>query len=208
MKKGSGSRVLIAALVVVLILSLGGGMASARGTSPFVIECIASGMTIWNGSTAEFYVDLARISVPLASAVSSGQNQPVVVGTTVSLWALKSNELQVQYTAGPDSAKLIVASNVCGTIPSVIAAPAPVAPVVTLYPFYWPYYTPQPAIVAVQPVVVQPAPAWSGKVHVVQPGENLFRIALKYGLTYTQLAAFNGITNPGLIYVGQQIKLP
>ena len=210
MTKGSGSRLLIAALVVVLNLSLGCGIFYARGTSPFVIECIANGMTIWNGPTAEFYVDLAQVSVPLATAVSIGQNQPVVVGKTVSLWALKSNELQVQFNAGPDSAKLVVASTVCGTIPSVIGVPvqatSPAPAVGVVYPFYWQYGLWPGAPAPAQPVM--PAPASSGKVHVVQAGENLFRIALKYGLTYTQLAAYNGITNPSLIYVGQQIKLP
>jgi LysM repeat protein len=42
----------------------------------------------------------------------------------------------------------------------------------------------------------------------VQAGENLFRIALKYGLSYQRLAAFNGITNPHVIRVGQEIKIP
>ncbi|MBN1679906.1 MAG: LysM peptidoglycan-binding domain-containing protein [Anaerolineae bacterium] len=45
-------------------------------------------------------------------------------------------------------------------------------------------------------------------VHVVQAGENLFRIALKYNLTAAVVAAYNGIANPSLIYVGQQIRIP
>ena len=45
-------------------------------------------------------------------------------------------------------------------------------------------------------------------VHVVQPGENLFRIALRYGLDYHELARYNGISNPAMVYVGQQIKIP
>jgi LysM repeat protein len=43
---------------------------------------------------------------------------------------------------------------------------------------------------------------------VVQPGENLFRIALNYGLSYETLAAYNGITNPNTIYVGQVLEIP
>jgi LysM repeat protein len=42
----------------------------------------------------------------------------------------------------------------------------------------------------------------------VQPGENLFRIALHYGMTYHALAAANGIVNPDLIYVGQSLTIP
>lgn len=45
-------------------------------------------------------------------------------------------------------------------------------------------------------------------VHVVQPGENLFRIALKYNLSTAVVAAYNGIPNPNLIIVGQKIRIP
>ena len=44
--------------------------------------------------------------------------------------------------------------------------------------------------------------------HVVQPGENLFRIALKYGTTVEAIAATNGIVNPNVVYVGQQLTIP
>jgi len=44
--------------------------------------------------------------------------------------------------------------------------------------------------------------------HVVQPGENLFRIALKYGTTVEAIAAANGIVNPSMIYAGQELLIP
>ncbi|MBN1310951.1 MAG: LysM peptidoglycan-binding domain-containing protein [Anaerolineae bacterium] len=44
--------------------------------------------------------------------------------------------------------------------------------------------------------------------HVVQAGENLFRIALQYGLTWERVAEYNGITNPNNISVGQVILIP
>ncbi len=44
--------------------------------------------------------------------------------------------------------------------------------------------------------------------YTVQPGDNLFRIALRYGLTTTQLASYNGISNTSLIYVGQVLAIP
>jgi LysM repeat protein/uncharacterized protein YvpB len=54
-----------------------------------------------------------------------------------------------------------------------------------------------------------PVQAQNGQVtHTVQPGENLFRIALRYGLTADQVAAANGITDSTLIYVGQQLIIP
>jgi murein DD-endopeptidase MepM/ murein hydrolase activator NlpD len=45
-------------------------------------------------------------------------------------------------------------------------------------------------------------------IHVVQRGENLFRIALNYGLTTDELAALNGITSPASIQVGQRLLVP
>jgi LysM repeat protein len=48
----------------------------------------------------------------------------------------------------------------------------------------------------------------AGGVHVVQPGENLFRIGMRYGCTAEQMARHNGISNPARIYVGQEILIP
>ena len=45
-------------------------------------------------------------------------------------------------------------------------------------------------------------------VHVVQRGENLFRIALRYGVTVDVLAATNNLSNPRLIHVGQRLVIP
>lgn len=44
--------------------------------------------------------------------------------------------------------------------------------------------------------------------HTVAQGENLYRIALQYGITIDQLSAANGITNPALVYVGQVLIIP
>ncbi|MCQ3929284.1 MAG: hypothetical protein DPW16_02400 [Chloroflexi bacterium] len=46
------------------------------------------------------------------------------------------------------------------------------------------------------------------QTYTVQSGENLFRIALRFGLTVDQLAAANGITDPTRIYVGQVLIIP
>jgi LysM repeat protein len=57
-----------------------------------------------------------------------------------------------------------------------------------------------------QPAVGTPPP--QEVIHTVQPGENLFRIGLMYGYSWTVLAQYNGIPNPNFIYVGQQIRIP
>jgi LysM repeat protein len=54
-----------------------------------------------------------------------------------------------------------------------------------------------------------PAPLpTGGTTYVVQRGDNLFRIALRYGISYVYLAQYNGIADPSRIYVGQVLKIP
>jgi len=43
--------------------------------------------------------------------------------------------------------------------------------------------------------------------HVVQSGETLYAIAWRYGLDHQDLAAWNHLNNPDLIYVGQRLSL-
>ncbi|GAB4470601.1 MAG: hypothetical protein Kow00124_06880 [Anaerolineae bacterium] len=46
------------------------------------------------------------------------------------------------------------------------------------------------------------------RTHTVQPGDTLFSIARRYGVTVQDIAFANGITNPALIYVGQVLIIP
>lgn len=52
-----------------------------------------------------------------------------------------------------------------------------------------------------------PGPEPEYIIHVVQPGENLFRIALRYGTTVNAIMAANGMSDT-TIYVGQQLRIP
>lgn len=45
------------------------------------------------------------------------------------------------------------------------------------------------------------------QVHIVQPGENLFRIGLRYGVTVNELMRANGLTSI-YIYAGQTLVIP
>lgn len=45
-------------------------------------------------------------------------------------------------------------------------------------------------------------------IHIVQPGENLFRISLQYGIEITTLAQANEITNTWQIFAGQRLIIP
>jgi LysM repeat protein len=48
----------------------------------------------------------------------------------------------------------------------------------------------------------------SGGAYVVQPGDNLARIAQRFGVSFSALVAANKITNPNLIRVGQTLVIP
>lgn len=48
---------------------------------------------------------------------------------------------------------------------------------------------------------------WEHETHVVRAGETLQTIAFRYGLDTTDLAAWNSIDNPDLIFAGQTLRL-
>ena len=50
-------------------------------------------------------------------------------------------------------------------------------------------------------------PAADGIIHTVQPGENLFRIGLKYGVSWSAIMQANGLATT-YIYTGQQLIIP
>lgn len=53
----------------------------------------------------------------------------------------------------------------------------------------------------------QPSVQSSGTTYIVQSGDTLSGIASMYGTTYQHLAEINGIANPNLIHVGQEIRI-
>jgi LysM repeat protein len=67
------------------------------------------------------------------------------------------------------------------------------------------YVPPVPATARVTPCG---APAGWVKNHVVQAGDNLYRIALSYGITFQQLQAANCMGSSTLIYAGQRLWVP
>jgi LysM repeat protein len=55
---------------------------------------------------------------------------------------------------------------------------------------------------------VPAAPAEAGATHTVQPGENLFRIGLKYGVTVKALMELNGLYSADQVMAGQVLTIP
>jgi LysM repeat protein len=67
------------------------------------------------------------------------------------------------------------------------------------------YVPPVPATARVTPC--GPPAGWVN-THIVKAGENLYRIALSYGITYQQLQSANCMGSSVLIYVGQRLWVP
>jgi LysM repeat protein len=57
-------------------------------------------------------------------------------------------------------------------------------------------------------VTPAPQPGAPPTTHTVAPGENLYRIGLRYGVSWSVLAQHNNITNPNSIRVGQVLRIP
>jgi LysM repeat protein len=54
----------------------------------------------------------------------------------------------------------------------------------------------------------QAAAAGQERIHVVQAGENLYRIGLQYGVSWAVIAQVNNLPNANAIFVGQQLRIP
>ena len=55
---------------------------------------------------------------------------------------------------------------------------------------------------------MEPLPGSPGGMHVVQPGETLYSIAVRYDTTVQSLVVANNLSNPNFIYVGQTLNVP
>jgi LysM repeat protein len=71
-----------------------------------------------------------------------------------------------------------------------------------------------PAYISVGQVLLIPTgsagsqPASTGGYYTVQRGDNLYRIALRFGTTYSAIAVANNLANPNYIYAGQTLLIP
>ena len=62
-------------------------------------------------------------------------------------------------------------------------------------------------LIAAPPAAAAP-PIQTSDEYVVQAGDTLFAIALRFGVTAAEIAAANGLSNPNLIFVGQRLVIP
>ncbi len=63
-------------------------------------------------------------------------------------------------------------------------------------------------VISLGPLSAQASSGCVAAFHVVCRGENLTRIAMRYGTTVHAIAQANGIWNPNCIFAGQVLKIP
>jgi nucleoid-associated protein YgaU len=187
------------------------------GAALFTFQCSPSTITFFRQGTPVIQATFAQIAGPLAAAIATQQNQPIIFGNEVSLWALKSNEFQIHFNSNPDATKLVLSSGVCGAIPlaagGVSIAFAQASGSGQLTAFAQVTSSGQATAFAQvegagQAIAYVQSSGAGARVHIVRRGENLFRISLRYHTTVTALVAVNGLSNPNLIYVGQVLYIP
>ena len=104
------------------------------------------------------------------------------------------NYLNTNGTAGSDVSGRIKVLEAVVEEPAPIEEPAPVEP----EPVEEPAPVEEP----------EPTPAPAEVTYIVVSGDVLWKIAEQYNLTYQELAEYNNITNPHLIYPEQVLKVP
>ncbi len=141
-------------------------------------------------------------AAPLTPVGGTGASQPTATPTVEILPTQTLETLPVPTDSGP--------IDVFGTQTAVALTPGgdtTTEPGGAVTP---PGETPTQAITPVPQVSTTPTVPGTTcpPTHTVQQGETLYRIALKYGLTYQELAAANGITNPDRIMAGMVLTIP
>lgn len=124
----------------------------------------------------------------------------------------------VESTDTTDSEAPIAAAEV----PTLTAIPSPTSipptatpkptdtpePTATPVPTETPTETPVPTNTPPPPPTPTNTPNAAGEiVHVVQPGEDIYSVAAQYGVLWSQLTAYNGIT-AGQVQPGTRIRIP
>jgi LysM repeat protein len=180
---------------------------TTNGGAPFTITCTAEGGVYVQpvGGGTPLTASPLQIAQGFVNASSSGQNAQITRLGSISIWALTSQEIQVAYRAGLNEFDTIFPITRCGGINAASLAQVTPSPQGTTSTTTTTTTT-SPTNVTSNASCTTPAGART--THIVQAGENLFRIGLRYGVPYPQLAAYNGIADVTRIFVGQCIVIP
>ncbi len=92
--------------------------------------------------------------------------------------------------------------------PDAMCAPGPMMPDMCPQQMHDPMCPQHPMNYVCEPCEIFPSPQPQPQVHVVQKGDTVYKIAKKHGLDWRELASYNHLANPDLIYPGERLFIP
>lgn len=214
-------------LVVVIgtLMSLLTLTAQHPGAAFFSLQCQPNAIMFSYNNTPVLQATVDQIAPPLLVARQTGQNQRILAGDVLSVWALSSDELQIHFDSDPDGTKWIVASSICGTIAQPQTAPNQTVAIAIAAgegsASAFAYAGGGNAVAQAQAsgqasalayavtytsTATKPQPTHC--THTVHKGENLFQIARRYGISVHALGEQNNLRDISLLLVGQQLVVP
>ena len=153
-------------------------------------------------------VDLSDPDVGGGAGVESGPETPIPPATATNEASPRLDATTVALATFP-----LPSPTPTAVPPTVAPTATPLETPVVVEPT--PTETPPPLPTETPPAEPEPSSTpevvpneASEIIHTVQPGENLYRIGLKYGISWVVIAEYNGITNPDAISAGQELRIP
>jgi LysM repeat protein len=179
MRRGASAAIALVLTIIVAIIVVG-GCTRPKPTTELPAQVVAS--------------PSPTIEAPPGATVVAVETTPTLVPT---------GEMPADLT-------LTLAAALTAEVTPMASPTAEGTPMASLTAEVTPTATPTspPGVPTYTPTPTPPGTPSATIVHVVQRGENLFRIALRYNTTVEAITAANGISNPQLIYVGQKLTIP
>lgn len=196
-------RLVLSVVMITLITALSVVAVSAEedaeSEAPFIATCEPGGrITIEPVDGTAFSISASEVSQGIREAIASGQSALIIIINEINVLALPSNSVQL---LGVDGYSLIIPLSSCETSTLDTSSEDTTSDTATVD-------TTDEEPVSSETVSCDNIPDDAVDVHIVQAGENLFRIGLRYGVHYSRLASYNGIPDASRIFVDQCIAIP
>lgn len=133
------------------------------------------------------------------------QSRPTPLRLVIPMWALLAAALACSLASGDDAVPTPTFAPIAASPTSAVTV-TPTFVILTPTPMPTGAALPNPT--AIPPTQANCFPQTGWPVYTVVPGDTLSLIAQRIGSTVSQLATANCLTNPELIFVGQQLYVP
>lgn len=159
-------------------------IARRYGTTPAAIMAA-------NGLTSDFIYVGQRLVVPVGTPSSPSVSPPSPLPTRQGV---SNSTFQCTYTVQPRDTLFSIAYRSKVSVSALMQANFLYSPIIRVN---------QPLNVPCLSTSSDSFP-----IYTVQPGDNIFRIAIRYNTTIYAIALVNGIPNPHWVFVGQNLVIP